>query len=359
MISIPRTLAELSQKIRGDMRRELPGTDANVWPNNLSVFGKVFALAIHEIDLRGAWLYRQIFASLADGAHLERHAYEFGLARKQPSRASGFIETTASPSTIYPAGIGFLSGGAIYRTAGEVQSLADGTVVFQVYSEGTGSAMNRDPGEVLSLADVALFPDIANAATVGYGGIGGAADREDDNSLRARVLDRKRRPPQGGALSDYEQIARAIPGVSAAWAYSFANGPGTIGLWFLFEGRDNGIPTLSDVQAVKARVDLRRLIRARGVFVSAPYPSPVDIQIRNLSPDTAAVRAKVEASLAIMFKARAQPGVAAEPFTFSRSWIAEAISSAIGEDRHELVLPAADITYASGEIPVLGAVTYV
>ena len=52
-----RTLDAISKAIRGDMRREMPGTDANVWPNNLSVFAKVFSAAIHEVDLRARYIY--------------------------------------------------------------------------------------------------------------------------------------------------------------------------------------------------------------------------------------------------------------------------------------------------------------
>lgn len=357
MVSIARTLDVISQKIRGDLRREIPGTDATVWPNNLSIFSKVFAAAIHEVDLRIAWIYRQLFASTADTRHLERHAYEYGIARKSASRATGEIETTGAASTVYPAGIGYYSNGALYRTAGEAVSAGDGSLTLTVVSENAGAALNRAAGESLTLADPALYPALASEATVAADGIGGGADLETDESLRARVLDRKRRPPQGGATSDYEQIARSVPGVTKAWAWSFANGPGTVGVWFLFEGRPNGIPTAADVAVVTARIEAARLIRA-SLHVSAPVPNPINIEIASLSPDTASVRAAIEASLVDMLAERGRPGVAAEPFKLSRSWIAEAISIAVGEGSHVLVEPAGDVTLEDGRYPVLGSVTY-
>lgn len=357
MASTPRTLDAISAKIRGDLRRELPGTDATVWPNNLSIFAKVFALAVHELDLRFAWAYRQIFASTADARHLERHAYEYGLARKGASRATGEVTTTGDPDTVYPAGIGYWSDGALYRSAGEALSGGDGSLTLTLVAETAGAAMNRDTDETLTLADPALYPTLDAEATVGADGIGGGADTETDASLRARVLDRKRRPPQGGAASDYEQMARAVPGVTKAWAWPFANGPGTVGVWFLFEGRDNGIPTASDVLAVRTQLEARRLIRA-GLSVSAPIPQAVDVTISGLSPDTQTVRAAVEASLATMLAERGRPGVASSPFVLSRSWIGEAISIAVGEGRHELVDPPGDVTFVDGRMPVLGTVTY-
>lgn len=359
MAFLPRTLEAISNRIRGDMRRELPGTDAAVWPNSLAVLAKVFAAAVHEAELRLAWIYRQLFTSTADGAHLERHAYEFGLARKAASRASGYLDFTSTISNmVYPAGISFLSDGARFISRAEAKSDGGGAISFFVSADLAGSAGNRLAGETFDLADPALYPTLSAQGAVAADGLGGGADIESDDSLRARVLDRKRRPPQGGAESDYEQFALAVSGVTHAWAYHFANGPGTIGVWFLFAGRANGIPTAADVAAVQGELDARRLIRAE-IAVSAPIATPVDITVTDLADDTENTRAAIEASLAAMFANRARPGVAANPFRFSRSWIAEAISAAVGEDSHVLTLPAADIIYSAGEIPVMGTVTYV
>lgn len=354
---IPRSLATISQAIRGDLRREMPGTDAGIWPNTLSVFSKVVAMANQLVELRAEWIYRQIFASTADARHLERQAYELGLARKQASPATGRILTTGTPGTVYPQGIGLISENTLYRTTGEAIAAGNGDLTLRVYSTTTGAGANRDPGTTVALADPALFPSIGANGTVDGDGIGGGADIESDESLRARILDRKRRPPQGGAYSDYEQLARSIPGVLKAWAWPFANGPGTVGVWFLFDGRPDFIPTDADVEAVRGEIEIRRLIRA-GLFVNAPFPTPLDITISALGVDTVDVRSRIESGLRDMLYERAKPGVAAEAFVLSRSWISEAISQSIGEDRHVLTLPASDVTFVDGQYPVLGTVTY-
>lgn len=359
MVSTPRPLDQIASRIRGDMRREIPGTDATIWPNNLSIFAKVFAAAIHEIDLRTAWIYRQIFASTADGRHLERHAYEYGLARKPASRATGYIETISTAANrFYPAGISFLSDGVTFKTVAQARSDENGAIRFLVRSLTPGAASNRAGGEGLTLADVALYPALTNDITVAAEGLGGGAEAETDNLLRARVLDRKRRPPQGGAIGDYEQMALAVSGVTHAWAYSFASGPGTVGIWVLFDGRTNGIPTAADIATVQSAIDMKRLIRAESI-VNAPVPVSVPITISLLAGDTESTRAAIEASLAAMFTERSRPGVAASPFRLSRSWIVEAISQAIGEDSHSLTAPAVDIIYSAGDMPVLGTITYV
>lgn len=353
-----RTLDAISRGVRGDLRRELPGSDAMIWPNTLAVIAKVVSMAIHLVELRAEWIYRQIFASTADARQLERHAYEFGLARKLAARATGTVTTAGAADTIYPAGISWLSGATRFTAISDARSDAGGAVVFTVAAADAGLSGNRVAGETMALIDPALAPTLGPTATVDAAGLGGGADAESDASLRARVLDRKRRPPQGGATSDYEQIARASPGVTAAWAHSWVNGPGTVGVWFLIDGRPNGIPTAADVAAVQDFIEARRLIRAR-LVVQAPIPRPVDIMIGGLSSDSIATRAAIRASLEAMFAARARVGVAPAPFTMSRSWISEAISTATGEDRHVLMSPNGDVTFADGSIPVLGTIYHV
>lgn len=354
----PRDLDEISESVRGYMRQELPGTDAMIWPNTLSVLGKVFAMAIHLVEHRVAWVHRQIFTSTASAAHLERHAYEYGLARRAAASAAGDVETTGTPDAVYPAGIAYQSAGLEYQTAGEAKADSEGALVLRLRSVDAGVDTNRDAGEVLALIDAAAYPTLGAEATVAAGGIGGGADREGDEALRARVLDRKRRPPQGGAESDYEQWALAVPGVRKAWAQRFAYGAGTVGVHVLFNGRVNGIPTAADLEVVQLALDLRRMIRVDAQVV-APVAVAIDVEISGLATDTADTRAAILAALRAMFDERARPGTQPRPFTLSRSWIGEAVSRATGETRHVLVKPESDRTFSSGEIPVLGTVAYV
>jgi uncharacterized phage protein gp47/JayE len=127
---------------------------------------------------------------------------------------------------------------------------------------------------------------------------------------------------------------------------------------FLFEGRDDFIPIEADVEAVQAAIDAERLIRVDDSVAVAPVARPVDITINGLASDSDTVRAAIEAAIGAMFLARCRPGITGDVFVLSKSWIAEAISGAAGEDRHVLAQPSADIVLDGGEFPTLGVVTY-
>lgn len=355
----PRSLTTISQAVRGSFRQYLPGTDAAIRQNVNYVLGKVIALLAREYELRLEWLHKQLFLSTAtDLEHIRIHTADYQIYQKAAAAASGEITGTGAASTTYPAGVRWYSGGTTFVSTVPFTADALGAWTATVRAEQAGGATNRDVGAVMTLADASLYPTLSSQALVGTAGLGGGADIEDMESLRRRGLARKAQPPQGGALPDYEQFAMAVPGVLKAWAWQFTDGIGSIVVYFLFEGRTNNIPQPADVAAVQAAINARRLIRVDDAIAIAPIAAPVAITIIGLTFDTPDVRAAIASNLATMFRERTRPGITSDPFVLPVAWISEAISTATGEDRHTLSLPATDLTFSNGQIPVMGTLTY-
>lgn len=354
-----RSLPEISRAVRGAFRQFLPGTDASLKQNALYAIAKAVALLADQYELRFFWLARQMFLSSAtDVAWIRRHAGDVGIWLKGAAAASGSIEGTGAPSTVYSAGIRFSGGGNTYLSTAPATSDGGGAVIFVITCEQAGVVTNREAGAVLNLTDPALNPSLSPEFEVGDDGLGGGADVESIESLKARGLYRKRNPVGAGKLTDYEDIARAVPGVLKAWAFRVPASPGAVTVLFLFEGRPDFIPEAGDVAAVQAAIDAKRLIRVDAGEAAAPIEKEIDVTVSGLSLDTSEVRAAIETAIRAMFLERCRPGIAGNTFTVSKSWIAEAISGATGEERHVLTLPAADVTLTNGEFPVLGDLVF-
>lgn len=353
-----RSIDEASAAIRGAFRRFLPGTDTALKNNFVTITAKVLAGMSHEFELRMAYLARQIFARTASLPFLVLHGADVGIFRKPPSSAKGVIIGAGAASTIYPAGIRFVSGTSTYVSTSPAQADALGVVRFMVEAEGKGASLNRDAGGAMTLSDPGLQPTLGPAFVVGPDGLGGGADIEDIEDFRDRVLFRKASPPGAGKLTDYERIVRDVPGVLKAWAYRRPLSPGYLVVYFLFKGRPDRIPTDGDVLVAQAALDAQRLIRIDRSVVAAPTPEPLNPIIGNLSTDSVAVRDGIAAAIDAVLYERAMPVPPGETFWLSRSWISEAVSQVTGEDSHVLLWPLDDLPYTNGRYPVIGEVTY-
>jgi len=351
------TLKEWGSRFRASFRAETPGSDAWLWPNVWGVLAKVLAQWAYLFDRRIKTALDQAFVSKATIDYLTRHGDELGMPRKQASYPEGAVRFTGTLGTSIPAGtILTRDDGATYATDATALVPAVGYIDVAVTGQATGPSGN-------ALADTPLVMSPAIAAitetVVDPKGIGRGSDIEGIEDYRQRLLFRKRNPPHGGSESDYEMWALSVAGVTRAWAKGNAFREGTVAVWVMMDDAYlDGIPQQADLDAVQAVFDLNKPATATAVAI-APNLDNIDITIKNLTPDTAEVRANVEAALIELFKQAPQPSLPDQPFSLRISWIWQAIANATGETSHEVTIPGGDITFATGIMPSLGNVILV
>ena len=346
------SLAGLVDRAQTDIESRLPGADPRLRRTLLHILARVQAGGIHGLYGYLDWMARQVMPDTAETGHLERWASIWGLSRKGASSATGTIEFSGADGATVPTGTVLQRGDGV-----EYVTTADGTITSGL-ADVTATA--SEPGaagladEDVSLSLVSPIAGVLGQAAVGAGGLTGGADAEDDASLRARLLDRLRQPPHGGAERDYAAWALEVPGVTRAWVSRLEEAVGTVHVRFAMDddAHPDGIPVQGDVDIVQAYIDERRPVTAE-VIVVAPKATPLDMQIR-LTPNDVAVQAAVTAELTDLLHRVAAPGG-----TLLISHIREAISIAAGEIDHTLIAPTGDVTPNSGHITTLGAITWV
>jgi len=353
------TLQELAQRTANAFRANLKGSDARLWPNNVAVSSKVIAGAVWEPFAFLDYISKQFLAQSAEGRWLDRHAAEFGMARLAPTFANGEALLTGDPSITVPAGIILQrADGVRYEvtTGGTTSGL--GVLTVPVRALAAGRASNAAAGIALVLT--APVAQINSEAEVAPAGIGLGADLESDESLRARILHRKRLPPHGGAAHDYVAWAREINGVTRVYVdpVTADNGREDVGVWFLMDDLyTNGIPQAADVAAVRSYIETVRPAGAL-VAINAPVAVTQNITITGLSPDMAQVRDAVILELRDLLRRDARVSTEKDHYVLRRSKIIEAESIAAAESYHTLTIPNADVTLSTGQIPVLGTMTF-
>ncbi|MGH8426390.1 MAG: baseplate J/gp47 family protein [Gammaproteobacteria bacterium] len=353
------TLATLIDRIAGDIESRLPGSDARLRRNLLTILGRAEAGATHGLYGHQEWISLQVIIDTAENDWLERWAAIWTVGRKGAGAAQGNLLLTGTNGAILPAGSSYTrSDGALYTTDADATIVA-GTATVAVTASLAGVAGDTDANSTLTL--VSSVTGIDAAATVDADGIEGGADIEDDDSLRVRLLDRIGAPPTGGSDPDYVAWAEEVAGVTRAWVYPKEQGPGTVVVRFVTDDAPGGlIPDDATVQAVAASIVAKRTVTA-DVFVFAPIADPLDLTIQ-LVPDTIAVRAAVTAEIADMILREAIPAGtlngSVQVGEIIRSHIDEAISIADGETDHTLLVPTANVQPAIGHIVTLGTITW-
>jgi uncharacterized phage protein gp47/JayE len=344
--------------VRDSIRGNLPGADASVPNSVLRVMsdaqGALCHLTLQYVD----WLSLQLLPDTAETEWLDRHGTiwlvnaDGTTGRKMATLAQGVVTLTGVGSTVVPqwTQIGYQA--VSYETTEQVILLADAPTPVNTRAIDPGSAGNRLQGDGLSVQTA--VPGLDSEVTVVV--MDGGTDEETDEQLRGRVLERIREPPQGGAVQDYIQWAKAVPGCTRAWVYPNEMGIGTVTVRVLFDdlrADNDGFPQALDLDAVTKYIDSVRPVAVKDFWVLSPIKQYIDVSISNLNPDTDAVRGGIETSLRNMLFEMAAPGQ-----TIFAAWKTYAIMSAPSVISFDLAETADDVMPSPGHMAVLGDIYY-
>ena len=262
---------------------------------NSSVSGSVRDLYDHQ-----SWIVRQIIPSSEseDQTILDIAKHE-GIIQKVATYAAGV--TTFEGTALIPEGVKMThSDSRVYTVISS--ELVGNNVLAVVQSDESGVDYNVSTGDTLTLTS-----SVSGVAPQGLvtTDISGGANIETVTSVLERLLFRKRNPPQGGAVADYVAWCREVSGVSRAWSYDAYQGGSTVGYAFVFDERDDIIPTDTDITSMSTYI-FRHQDPASNEYVGRPAGIEAiyigltlkteDLRL-TLSPDSIGNRAAVSAAI--------------------------------------------------------------
>ncbi|WP_165184702.1 baseplate J/gp47 family protein [Caulobacter soli] len=343
------TLTELRARIQADINGRLPGADSALRRSVVNVLATVLAGAAHGLYGVLAFLARQLMPDEAESAYLRRWASIWGVVAKEGAPAAGTMQVTGANGSPIEAGTPLQRGDELQYATTADAVIAGGVATLSIEAQTPGVIGNADAGARLTF--VSPVAGVAAEGVVLAPGLSGGTEEESDEALLARLLERIRRPPQGGSADDYVRWATEVPGVTRAWAYSGWTGPGRVGVTFVMDARDNIIPLADDVAAVTAHIDPLRPV-AGMLVVFAPTGVPLNLTI-SLPGGSADVKAAIIAEVQDFLRRRAEPDGVIEI-----SGLREAVFTGAGDAAHTLTVPTANIAYGPGELAVMGVVTW-
>lgn len=344
------SLAELSATTNADLSTRIGSATPGQRRSLLGALGAALVGALH--GLYGALIERskQHVPTTATATDLERWAGLWGVARKQPTQADGAATATGASGVLIPADTRLQSAAGVAYTVDADVTTAGGTASLAITAVDAGANGNQPAGAVLSWVNPPS--GLAATVTVGPDGLGGGADLETDDGLRARLEQRIQAPGHGGNAEDYRSWALSVGPITRAWVFPLYSGAGTVRIYVANDAYVGAtLASAGDVSDVQAYLDSVKPVTAT-VTAVAPTATPVDYTL-SITPDNAETRAAVQAALAALYLREAVPEGA-----ISLNRMIVAIGSS-GLDDFAMTVPAAEPDAAAGCILTLGAITWV
>jgi uncharacterized phage protein gp47/JayE len=344
------TLTALINQAISNINALIAGADARLRYSVLNVFANTWAAMVDGLYSALGYAFRQMHVQTAEGEYLDLLGDAEGVLRLQPTAASGCV-------LAYGAGANILTGTVFNSPAGlQYQTTASVTIPVTGFAEVAATCLTLGAEGNLSNG-VQLTPTspvaLLTSAEVCAAGIGGGADVETDDQYRERILFRKRNPRGAGTATDWVDWAEGFnANVNRVSVIPTINGNGTVGVSFML---NNNAPNGSEVAAMDNYLAGFTPIGSTLVVI-APTLVPVNFTIQ-VTPNTPDIKSSVIAQLEDLLYREALAGN-----TIPLSRINEAISGAVNEYDHTLVLPSAPLVFAANsnsvEIGILGTITW-
>lgn len=184
-----------------------------------------------EIAAQMRQIYKDTFVLYATGEYLDLLAAEIGLTRYEATYAvkRGYFYDTNGALMDIPIPSRYAArnntNNLTYIATSEIASEGEvhETGIFLLTCEVAGRAGNQYSGD---LVPITTIPGLARAIIQET--IVTARDRETDDELRQRYIDKMNEKPFGGNVAQYKEWMRDMEGVGAAQIYPIWNGGGTV-----------------------------------------------------------------------------------------------------------------------------------
>lgn len=256
-----------------------------------------------------------------------------------------------------------------YEVSGTPTTPATGTIQVtattgfgNIEASDFGADGNADEGAQLTL--VSPIVNVNDTAIVNQDALTGGLDIEDDESLRERLQERTSNfsaPFTQAGLPVF--IKEQVDGVTRVWIEDATPSAGYVTIYFTRDNDTNIIPTASQVTDVKnAIIDPDTGIKPANtpdsyVIVSAPSEVTANFTFSTLSPNTTDMQNAITDSLTDYFKNNTNIATDVTEEEYNNI-IFSTIDSDGNTPTFTLSAPVGDISVTTGELAVLGTITY-
>lgn len=200
---------------------------------------------------------------------LDKRVNEFGVYRKEGSKATGEIKVAGKEGTVLENGTSFLCNDLKFIMLNDV-TIGESDDICHVEAEEVGYKYNLSSNSNFTLTEANNnIENLTNEKD-----FTGGVDVETDEDLRKRFVKVVNNPSTSGNKNHYEEWALEVNGVGRAIVYPLWNGNGTVKVMIV--GNDNKPVLEGVVSECKAHIEANMPI---GCQLTVTTPTNLDITI--------------------------------------------------------------------------------
>lgn len=325
MATLRPTLQQIIDRIHNDTVARLD--EESLRRSDIAVFERVISGASHALYSVLEFGRNQLFSTTAQTGYLEQLGTIFGISRKQATRATGQVKFNWTTAVDIPIGT-IVQTSNSYQYATTSNASTEGIATVRAVVEG--KIYNIESNTELTL--ISPIAGVLGANT--YTEIANGTDKETDDSLRVRILERTQNPPRQGTKEDYIAWCKEVEGCGNAWCFPKEYGEGTVTMRVVDD--DMTIPEQELIDKIQAYVQDKSNVMAT-VYTEAPITQPINFTLK-ITPDNTTIRANAETAIKNLLKKESIPGG-----KIYLSHINAVLSNLNTEEDHTIVSPSADL----------------
>lgn len=231
--------------------------------------------------------------------------------------------------------------------------------VLTVRSQSTGLDTQLFNGDSLAIEE--QIPEVSDSAYTMFSDISGGTDDESYEEWKERIVYRYQNPITYFNVANIVTTARTVEGVTRVWVKEMTPIIGQVTVYFVRDNDTDIIPDANEIEEVETKIKALRTVKddPADIFVYAPTPKTIDFTFNGINPDTPTMRTAIKNSIQQLFTDNVE---------LETSLSLDKIKSAIqysydlesGKqlDTYTLLSPSADVTVNTGELAIMGTVTF-
>lgn len=196
------------------------------------------------------------------GEYIDKRCAEFGIKRKDGTKASAVLTISGTDGTIIQSGKVFLTPNGLEFITNKEVTITDGVAIVTASAAEVGESYNVKPGTITNqFVNQSGITSVTNATATG------GTNPETDEALVTRLYEYLQKPSTSGNANHYKQWALAVDGVGSVKVTPLWDGPGTVRV--LITGSNKGPVDETIVTICKNYIEENRPIGALVTVKSA------------------------------------------------------------------------------------------